>query len=38
MQLISYTDAMTNPFLPETYYHVYNRAIGNEKAFFEEKN
>jgi putative transposase len=38
MQLISYTDAMTNPFLTETYYHVYNRAIGNEKAFLEEKN
>jgi REP element-mobilizing transposase RayT len=29
---------MNNPFLPETFYHVYNRAIGDEKAFKEERN
>ena len=29
---------MQNPFLPETYYHVYNRAIGDEKSFKEADN
>ncbi len=29
---------MQNPFITNTYYHVYNRAIGNEKAFLSNEN
>lgn len=29
---------MINPFLPNKYYHFFNRAIGNEKIFVTEGN
>ena len=27
-----------HPLLPDSYYHVFNRAVGNEKMFFEDEN
>jgi putative transposase len=38
MTLVRFMKKDTEPLLPDTFYHIYNRSIGNEILFREEKN